>query len=84
MAGWKIDGPWNGLQPPRGTAVRAAVVALPPELRAVLELAIFAGLDYRQVATRLHLPPETVTKRMRLALVALVVQLVPQEPSPSD
>ena len=84
MAGWKTDEPWNGLQPPRGTAVRTALVTLPLELRAVLELAFFAGLDYRQVATRLHLPPETVTKRMRLALVALVVQLVHQESSSLD
>ncbi len=84
MAGWNAHQPWNGLQATRGTAVRAALVTLPPELRAVLELAFFAGLDYRQVATRLHLPPETVTKRMRLALVALVVQLVRQEPSPID
>ncbi len=84
MAGWKTDEPWNRLRSTRGPAVRAALVALTPELRIVLELAVFAGLDYRQVATRLHLPPETVTKRMRLALVALVVQLVHQEPSPSD
>ncbi len=84
MAAWNAERPWNGLRFTRGPAVRAAVAALPPELRAVLELAFFAGLDYRQVATRLHLPPETVTKRMRLALVALVVQLVRQEPSPID
>ena len=84
MAAWNAERPWNGLRSPSGPAVRAAVAALPPELRAVLELAFFAGLDYRQVATRLHLPPETVTKRMRLALVALVVQLVHQEPSSCD
>ena len=84
MAGGKTDGPWNGLQPSRGTAVHTALATLPPELGAVLELAFFAGLDYRQVATRLHLPPETVTTRMRLALVALVVHLVHQEPSSID
>ena len=84
MAAWNAERAWNELRSTRGPAVRAAVVALPPELRAVLELAFFAGLDYRQVATRLHLPPETVTKRMRLALVALVVQLAHQEPSPID
>ena len=84
MAGWNAQRPWNGLRSPRGAAVRVAMVALPPELRAVLELAFFAGLDYRQVATRLHLPVETVTKRMRLALVALVVHLAHQEPSPID
>ena len=50
--------------------------APPPELRAVLEPAFFAGLDDWQVAT--------VTKRMRLALVALVVHLVHQEPSSID
>ena len=84
MAAWNAERAWNGPRSARGPAVRAAVVALPPELRAVLELAFFAGLDYRQVATRLHLPVETVTKRMRLALVALVVQLAHQEPSPID
>ena len=84
MDACNAERPWNELRSTRGPAVRAAVVALPPELRAVLELAFFTGLDYRQVATRLHLPPETVTKRMRLALVALVVQLVHQEPSPID
>ena len=84
MAGGKTDGPWHGRQPPRGTAVRAALVTLPPELRAVLQLAFFAGLDYRQIAARLRLPPETVTKRMRLALVALVVYLVHQESSSRD
>ncbi len=84
MAAWNAERPWNRLRSPRGTAVRVAMVALAPELRAVLELAFFAGLDYRQVATRLHLPVETVTKRMRLALMALVVHLVHQEPSPID
>ncbi len=76
MAGWKTDEPWNGLQPPGGAAVRTALVTLPPELRAVLELAFCAGLDDWQVAT--------VTKRMRLALVALVVQLVHQESASRD
>ena len=84
MAGWNADRPWDGRRFTRGTAVPAAMAALSPELRAVLELAVFAGLDYRQVAARLHLPPETATKGMRLALVALVVQFMHQEPSPSD
>ena len=84
MAGWNADGPWDGRRFTRGTAVPAAMAALSPELRAVLELAFFAGLDYRQVAARLHLAPETVTKRMRMALVALVVQLAHQEPSSID
>ena len=84
MAGWNVDRPWDGLRSTRGTAVRAAMVALPPDLRAVLELSFFAGLHYRQVATRLHLAPEAAAKRMRLALVALVVQLAHQEPSSID
>jgi RNA polymerase sigma-70 factor, ECF subfamily len=83
MASCGTDRPRNG-RATHGTAARAAMVALPPELRAVLELAFFGGLDYRQIAARLHLPPATVTKRLRLALVALAVQLAHQEPSPID
>ena len=76
----------HALPPPQisTTAVQAALVSLAPELRVVLELAFFSGLDYQQIAARLHRSPETVTKQMRLALVALVVHGVGAEPSPTD
>lgn len=65
------------------TAVQAALVTLAPELRVVLELAFFGGLDYQQVAARLHRTPATVTKQMRLALLALVVHAVGATPTPA-
>ena len=60
------DPPGPGPAPllPDGAAIRAALATLPPDLRAVLELAYFDGLDYRQVAAQLLLSPAVVTQRM--------------------
>jgi len=48
--------------------VRAEVENLPPEQRAAIELAYFAGRTYRQVAEELGIPEGTAKSRMRLGL----------------
>lgn len=54
-----------------GHRVRAALAALPPEQRSVVELAYFAGLSHREVAAKTGVPLGTVKSRMRLALERL-------------
>jgi RNA polymerase sigma-70 factor (ECF subfamily) len=54
-----------------GIAVRSAVALLPPGQRAVVELAYFGGLSYRDVAGSLGIPEGTAKSRMRLALARL-------------
>lgn len=53
------------------TAVRAAIAELPSDQREAVELAYFAGLTYREVATRLEIPAGTAASRLRLALAKL-------------
>jgi RNA polymerase sigma-70 factor (ECF subfamily) len=63
-------------------AVRAAVDALSPKLREVVELAYYVGLTYREVAVRLGIPEGTAKSRMRAALSALAVTLTRQGVAP--
>ncbi len=51
--------------------LHAAVSQLPDIERAVVELAYFGGLSYRQVAQRLDLAEGTVKSRIRRALTRL-------------
>lgn len=53
------------------SAVRAAVRALPPDQRQVVELAYFGGLSYRDVALRIGIAEGTAKSRVRLALAKL-------------
>jgi RNA polymerase sigma-70 factor (ECF subfamily) len=54
-----------------GAIVRQAVLGLPAEQRAVVELAYFGGLSYRDVAQALGIPEGTAKSRVRLALARL-------------
>ncbi len=65
------------LQVLEAATVRAAVAALPPVQRQMVELAYFAGLSYPEVATRMGAPLGTVKSRMRLALTSLREALAP-------
>ena len=49
-------------------AARAAMDALPPEQKQVIELAYFAGLSHSEIAAQLAAPIGTVKGRIRLAL----------------
>jgi RNA polymerase sigma-70 factor, ECF subfamily len=49
-------------------AVRAALNALPPEQKQVIELAYFAGFTHSQIADMLGAPVGTIKGRMRLGL----------------
>jgi RNA polymerase sigma-70 factor, ECF subfamily len=48
--------------------LRAALAALPPEQRTVLELAFLSGLTQTAIATRLAVPLGTVKSRLRLGM----------------
>ncbi len=61
----------EAMQAVDGRRVRAALAALPPEQRDVVELAYFGGLAYPEVAERMGIPLGTVKSRMRLALERL-------------
>ena len=63
--------------------VRAAVRALPPDQRRVVELAYFGGLSYRDVAQRMGIPEGTAKSRVRLALARLETLLDRQLLEPS-
>ncbi len=52
-------------------AVRAALAALPPEQRRVLELAYFGGLTHQEIAALLREPLGTVKTRIRLGMQKL-------------
>jgi RNA polymerase sigma-70 factor (ECF subfamily) len=58
-----------------GAAVRAALAALPETQREAIELAYFGGLTQVEIAARTGVPLGTVKSRLRLALVALRVEL---------
>jgi RNA polymerase sigma-70 factor (ECF subfamily) len=51
--------------------VHGALATLPPEQRAVIELAYFGGFTHVQIAEMLELPVGTVKGRMRLGLTKL-------------
>jgi RNA polymerase sigma-70 factor (ECF subfamily) len=53
------------------SAVRTAVLSLPPDQRLVVELAYFGGLSYRDVARAVGIPEGTAKSRIRLALARL-------------
>jgi RNA polymerase sigma-70 factor, ECF subfamily len=55
--------------------MRAAVGALPPTQRRVVDLAFFEGLTYKQVATELHLPLGTAKTHIRAGLQRLRTNL---------
>ena len=51
--------------------VTQALDSLPPDQRAVIDLAYFAGLTQSEIATRLGLPLGTVKSRLRLGMEKL-------------
>ena len=51
--------------------VRAALAEVPPDQRAILELAYFEGLSCSDIATRLTIPIGTVKSRLAAALTKL-------------
>ena len=55
----------------RADAVRAALAALPPEQRQILEWAYFGGLSQTEIAERTGIAVGTVKSRTRLALERL-------------
>jgi RNA polymerase sigma-70 factor, ECF subfamily len=55
-------------RPQEQRAVRAALDALPPDQRQVIELMYFDGLSQSRVAARLSVPLGTVKSRARLAM----------------
>jgi RNA polymerase sigma-70 factor (ECF subfamily) len=55
--------------------VHGALATLPPEQRAVIELAYFGGFTHVQIAEMLQLPVGTVKGRMRLGLTKLRLAL---------
>jgi RNA polymerase sigma-70 factor (ECF subfamily) len=59
--------------------VRAALRALPPEQREVVELAYYGGLSHREIASTVGAPVGTIKGRMRLALLKLHTQLATAE-----
>jgi RNA polymerase sigma-70 factor, ECF subfamily len=65
------------------STVRAAVRALPPEQRQVVELAYFGGLSYRDVARLMGIPEGTAKSRVRLAFAKLETVLDRQLLEPS-
>jgi RNA polymerase sigma factor (sigma-70 family) len=69
-----IEAAWEAY---RREAVRAAVDKLPPTQRQALRLAFFEDLTHDQVADALDLPLGTVKTRIRGAIQALRIHLVP-------
>ena len=60
--------------------VRDAIAALPAELRILISLRYDAGLEYRDIARELSLPPGTVASRMSRALRQLRAALADTSP----
>ncbi|GAB4578238.1 MAG: RNA polymerase sigma factor SigW [Anaerolineales bacterium] len=59
----------------RAVAVRAALVALPPHYRAVIELRHFQEMEYDEMAKMLHLPMNTVKSHLFRARKILAERL---------
>ena len=59
--------------------IRAAVDALPEDLRSVLLLAYYQGLSYRETAEAVGIPLGTVKSRMHTALKRLGLALREEE-----
>ena len=55
----------------RDDRVRAAVRSLPPDQRAVLDLAFWSGLSQSEISARTGIPLGTVKSRVRLAMAKL-------------
>jgi RNA polymerase sigma factor (sigma-70 family) len=55
--------------------LRLAVMSLPGELRAVVALRFYAGMDATEIGVALDLPPPTVRTRLRRALALLRTNL---------
>jgi RNA polymerase sigma-70 factor (ECF subfamily) len=64
--------------------VQAALRALPPAQRHVIELAYFGGLTHTEIAAHLELPVGTIKGRMRLGLAKLAEMLATVEHSTAD
>ena len=64
--------------------VRAALAALAPEQREVIELAYYSGMSHSEIAARTGQPLGTVKTRTRLGMMKLRELLAPQatEPKP--
>ncbi|MCA1593090.1 MAG: sigma-70 family RNA polymerase sigma factor [Acidobacteria bacterium] len=64
-----------------GRRARSALEALPSRQRQALELAYFAGLGYREISSRLGMPPGEVTTLLRAGMETLLDQLKPERQS---
>ncbi|MCI0336022.1 MAG: sigma-70 family RNA polymerase sigma factor [Acidobacteria bacterium] len=78
------DAPTNAATPEEETVaserqrfVRAALEALSPEQREVIELAYYSGLSHSEIAAKLKQPLGTVKTRMRLGMIKLREALSP-------
>lgn len=61
----------------RRRLVRAALAALKPEQRQLIEIAYFAGLSHQEIAHKLELPLGTVKTRIRAGMLKLRELLSP-------
>jgi RNA polymerase sigma-70 factor (ECF subfamily) len=78
------DAPANAASPEDMTVaserqqfVRAALAALSPEQREVIELAYYSGLSHSEIAAKLNQPLGTVKTRTRLGMMKLREALAP-------
>jgi RNA polymerase sigma-70 factor (ECF subfamily) len=65
------DAVTDAIRSEQSAAVRAALDALPPEQRLVLELAYFEGLTQSEIAARLDQPLGTIKTRTRSGMMKL-------------
>jgi RNA polymerase sigma-70 factor (ECF subfamily) len=74
------DVPARAVSNVEADAARAALDALPPEQKQVIELAYFGGLSHTEIAAQLAAPIGTVKGRIRLGLDRLRAAMgVPQD-----
>lgn len=62
--------------------LRAAVNALPGELRSVVMLRFYGGLDATEIGSALGIPAGTVRSRLHRALIHVRERLAPPSPAP--
>jgi RNA polymerase sigma-70 factor (ECF subfamily) len=62
--------------------LRAAINTLPSDLRTVVVLRFYAGLDATEIGEALSIPAGTVRSRLHRALAQLHERLLPPSPSP--